>query len=120
MPSKRIRVAIVGLGFGAEFIPIYQSHPDAEMYAICRRNERELNACGDRFGIKKRYRDFNELLLCVQAQQAARTDLLRVNVATMGRLAREICGECVPRQFAPALRTWMDQIQRLSSDIAQI
>jgi predicted dehydrogenase len=62
MPSKRVRVAIVGLGFGAEFIPIYQAHPDAEMYAVCRRNERELNACGDKFGIAKRYRDFNELL----------------------------------------------------------
>ena len=30
MPDK-VRVAIVGLGFGAEFIPIYQKHPNAEM-----------------------------------------------------------------------------------------
>ena len=37
--ANKVRVAIVGLGFGAEFIPIYQDHPDAEMYAICRRNE---------------------------------------------------------------------------------
>ena len=29
--SKKVRVAIVGLGFGAEFIPIYQAHPNAEM-----------------------------------------------------------------------------------------
>src|SRR5205823_9449882 len=50
--DKKIRVAIVGLGFGSEFIPIYQAHPNAEMYAICRRNEKELNACGDRCGIK--------------------------------------------------------------------
>jgi predicted dehydrogenase len=55
-------VAIVGLGFGAEFIPIYQAHPDAEMYAVCRRNRRELDACGDKFGIKTRYTDFAELL----------------------------------------------------------
>ena len=34
----KVRVAIVGLGFGAEFIPIYQRHPNAEMYAICRRD----------------------------------------------------------------------------------
>ena len=40
--DKKIRVAIVGLGFGAEFIPIYQKHPHAEMYAICRRNKKEL------------------------------------------------------------------------------
>ena len=57
-----VRVAIVGLGFGAEFIPIYQAHPDAQMYAICRRNRQELDACGNRFGIKTRYTDFNELL----------------------------------------------------------
>ena len=60
--TRKIRVAIVGLGFGAEFIPIYQAHPNAEMVAICRRNEAELNACGDKFGIKKRYTDFNKLL----------------------------------------------------------
>ncbi len=42
--DKKIRVAIVGLGFGAEFIPIYQRHPNAEMYAICRRNQKELDA----------------------------------------------------------------------------
>src|SRR5262245_14723622 len=60
--AKKVRVAIVGLGFGAEFIPIYQAHPDAEMAAICRRNKAELDQCGDRFNIEKRYSDFNELL----------------------------------------------------------
>jgi predicted dehydrogenase len=60
--TKKIRVAIVGLGFGAEFIPIYQHHPNAEMYAICRRSSKELNECGDKWGIKTRYTDFNKLL----------------------------------------------------------
>ncbi|HEX5243023.1 MAG TPA: Gfo/Idh/MocA family oxidoreductase [Tepidisphaeraceae bacterium] len=60
--AGKIRVAIVGLGFGAEFIPIYQNHPDAEMHAICRRNKAELNKVGDKFGIKTRYADYNELL----------------------------------------------------------
>jgi predicted dehydrogenase len=62
MASNKVRVAIVGLGFGAEFIPIYQAHPNAEMYAICRRDKKELDACGDKFGVKARYNDFNELL----------------------------------------------------------
>src|SRR6476469_3965275 len=62
MASKKIRVAIVGLGFGAEFIPIYQAHPNAEMYAICRRNKTELDRCGERFGIKVRYTRFEDLL----------------------------------------------------------
>jgi predicted dehydrogenase len=60
--SKKIRVAIVGLGFGAEFIPIYQNHPNAEMYAICRRNKKALDECGDKFGIGVRYTDFDDLL----------------------------------------------------------
>src|SRR5712692_6494262 len=60
--TKKIRVAIVGLGFGAEFIPIYQAHPNAEMYAICRRNKAELDKCGNKFGIKARYTDYNQVL----------------------------------------------------------
>ena len=39
MTDKRVNVAIIGLGFGAEFIPIYQKHPHANMYAICQRTE---------------------------------------------------------------------------------
>ena len=62
MTDQKIRVAIVGLGFGAEFIPIYQRHPNAEMYAICRRDRKELDACGDRFGVKTRYTDYSALL----------------------------------------------------------
>ena len=60
--TRKIRVAIVGLGFGAEFIPIYQRHPNAEMYAICQRNTAKLNEVGDKFGIAKRYTDFAELI----------------------------------------------------------
>src|SRR3954465_10166292 len=62
MSERKIRVAIVGLGFGAEFIPIYQRHPNAEMYAICRRDRKELDACGDRFGVKTRFTDYDALL----------------------------------------------------------
>jgi predicted dehydrogenase len=60
--DQKIRVAIVGLGFGAEFIPIYQNHPHAEMYAICRRTPSALHKAGDKFGIKVRYTDYNDLL----------------------------------------------------------
>ncbi|HEX7069445.1 MAG TPA: Gfo/Idh/MocA family oxidoreductase [Rhodothermales bacterium] len=58
----RLKVAIVGLGFGAEFIPIYQRHPDAEMYAICQRNEQHLNEIGDQFGVERRYTSYEQLL----------------------------------------------------------
>lgn len=62
MSDKTINVAIVGLGFGAEFIPIYQKHPDAEMYAICQRTRSKLDEVGDAFGIEKRYTSYEELL----------------------------------------------------------
>lgn len=60
--QDKIRVAIVGLGFGSEFIPIYQNHPQAEMYAICQRSLDELNNVGDKFNVPKRYSDFYALL----------------------------------------------------------
>ncbi len=60
--SKKIKVAIIGLGFGAEFIPIYQKHNSAEMHAICQRTREKLDQIGDTFGVEKRYSDYNELL----------------------------------------------------------
>ncbi len=57
-----IKVAIVGLGFGAEFIPIYQRHPDAELVAICQRDRKKLEQLGNHFGIGKRFSDYKQLL----------------------------------------------------------
>lgn len=62
MSDQKINIAIVGLGFGAEFIPIYQRHPNARMAAICRRDEAELNKLGDALGVDKRYTDYDRLL----------------------------------------------------------
>src|SRR5216110_2012958 len=53
--SRKINVAIGGLGFGAEFIPIYQRHPGANMYAICQRTKAKLDAIGDAFGVERRF-----------------------------------------------------------------
>jgi predicted dehydrogenase len=62
MSRRKINVAIIGLGFGAEFIPIYQRHPHATLYAICQRNRRKLDAIGDAFGVDARYTDYRALL----------------------------------------------------------
>jgi predicted dehydrogenase len=63
MPSDtKVRVAIIGLGFGAEFIPIYQAHPNAEMSAVCRRNKGELESCANKYGIPKRFTRFEDVL----------------------------------------------------------
>ena len=62
MSKQKMNVAIVGLGFGAEFIPIYQRHPCANMYAICQRTRKKLDAIGDAFAVENRHGDFNQLL----------------------------------------------------------
>lgn len=62
MADQPVRVAIIGLGFGAEFIPIYQRHPQATMYAICQRNEAKLKEVGDQFGVEVRYADYDDVL----------------------------------------------------------
>jgi len=62
MSDTKVNVAIIGLGFGAEFIPIYQRHPNAEMYAICRRDEAELNKLGDALSVEKRYTRYEDVL----------------------------------------------------------
>ncbi|SVE18155.1 uncharacterized protein METZ01_LOCUS471009, partial [marine metagenome] len=60
--ESKVNVAIIGLGFGAEFIPIYKKHPNANMYGICRRNEDELKKIGEAFGIENRFTDYQEVL----------------------------------------------------------
>lgn len=62
MKHKRFNVAIVGLGFGAEFIPIYQRHPLARLHAICQRDKKKLDAIGEAFEVERRFSDYMELL----------------------------------------------------------
>lgn len=60
--SKKFNIAVVGLGFGAEFIPLWQKHPHTTCGAICQRNPEKLKEVGDHFGVEKRYTDYAELL----------------------------------------------------------
>jgi len=62
MSDRKINVAIVGLGFGSEFIPIYQRHPNVNMYAICQRTKSKLDQIGKYFKVEKRYTDYDDLL----------------------------------------------------------
>ncbi len=57
-----LRVALVGLGFGAEFIPIYLHHPDVAEVTICDPREEALARLGDRYGVSRRLRSFEEVL----------------------------------------------------------
>lgn len=60
--KSKINIGIVGLGFGAEFIPIYQRHPHANLVAICQRSKSKLQAIGGEFGIERLYDDYRQLL----------------------------------------------------------
>src|SRR5258708_7187672 len=59
---QKVRIAIIGLGFGAEFLPIYKNHPNAEMYAVCQRNEKKMNELADAFGVPVRYTKYEDVL----------------------------------------------------------
>ncbi len=60
--SKKLNIAIIGLGFGKEFIPIYQQHPNTNMYAICQRTKEKLNGVGEQFNVVRRYDTFKEVI----------------------------------------------------------
>ncbi len=110
MSDKKFNVAIIGLGFGAEFIPIYQAHPNAEMYAICRRTQSELDKIGDAFGVDKRYAKYEDVLadaevdfvhinspipdhawMSIEALKAGKHVMCTVPMATTVDECRQIC-----------------------------
>jgi len=62
MSASSVKVAIVGLGFGAEFIPIYQKYPNAKLHAICRRDRAALDKVGEAFGVERRYTKYEDVL----------------------------------------------------------
>lgn len=84
MPASPLNVAIIGLGFGAEFIPIYQQHPQARLAAICQRNRSKLDAVGDAFGVEKRYTSYAELL------QDPEIDAVHINTPIPDHAAQSI------------------------------
>lgn len=54
--------------------------------------------------------ELGDLLTCFPAT-VPRSHAMSRTLQSMSIMAREICGECVPRQYAADLRYWMDQIQ---------
>ena len=63
MPAeKKINVALAGLGFGAEFVPIYLHHPWVESLTIRDPDAEVLQSVGDRFEVDKRVSELDEVL----------------------------------------------------------
>jgi predicted dehydrogenase len=61
MPDK-VRIAVVGLQFGAAFVPIYQNHPNVAQVAVCDVDELRLNVVADQFGIGVRFTRLEDVL----------------------------------------------------------
>ncbi|WP_400262974.1 Gfo/Idh/MocA family protein [Sphingobacterium sp. SG20118] len=61
---KKITVVIVGMGFGKEFIPIYQKHPNIKAVGICTRNPETLKELKEKFNLDDDllFTDFNEVI----------------------------------------------------------
>lgn len=58
----RVRVGVVGLGFGKEFPAIHQAHPLVEWVAICDTGHDRLRSVATQTGIDRTYTDYREML----------------------------------------------------------
>jgi len=73
--DRKIRVGVIGLGImGEQYTRIYQAHPFAEVAAISTRSPERLRLIGDKYEIRARYQNYDEML--------AQSDLDAVCVAT--------------------------------------
>jgi len=57
-----LNVALVGLRFGAEFLPIYLHHPDVAEVTICDTDAGVLAGMGGKFGVKRRCARLEDVL----------------------------------------------------------
>src|SRR4051812_26473284 len=58
----KLNVAIVGLGFGSAFIPIYLKHPDVGRLVLSDANPERLRDLQTRFGVKYAAASLEEVL----------------------------------------------------------
>jgi predicted dehydrogenase len=59
----KLRIGIIGLGwFGEIHADTIKGIPNLELAALCTRTEDRLTALGEKFGVKKLYRDYHDML----------------------------------------------------------
>ena len=61
-PSRRVNIAIVGLGFGEDFLPIYRAHPGVGRIAIVDPSRARLDEVGQKHGIEDRVQSFDVIV----------------------------------------------------------
>ena len=52
MDSRKINVAVVGLGFGWEFASIYKEHPNVRSVTVCDKNSKRLDEVVSKLGVR--------------------------------------------------------------------
>lgn len=72
----RVKYGVIGLGwFGEKHCEALSGIPNVELYALCTRTESRLDEVATRFGVKKRFTDYHQML--------ADPELDAVSVVTM-------------------------------------
>ncbi|MCE5200559.1 Gfo/Idh/MocA family oxidoreductase, partial [bacterium] len=72
--SKTIKVGVIGLGMGSGHIGGYMDHPQAEVVAICDKDEARLQEKASQFGIANTFTDAQQMM--------EKCDLDAISVAT--------------------------------------
>ena len=49
---KKLKIGVVGLSFGMEFVAIYKKHPDVESVVVADTNPRLIETAKEKFGLK--------------------------------------------------------------------
>lgn len=75
--KRRLRMGVIGLNMGRGHVKGFQSHPDADVVAICDINRQRLEAVGNEFGVPNRFTDAEKMI--------REMDLDGVSVATPNR-----------------------------------
>jgi predicted dehydrogenase len=61
--TEKVRIGVIGLGImGEQYTRIYSAHPLAEVVAVCNRSQPRLDEIADKYGIRARYTDYQDLL----------------------------------------------------------
>ena len=60
--SPSLRLAVVGLGFGAEFVPLYLAHPDVGDVVLVEPDEARRSAVAARYGLARGHGDLDDAL----------------------------------------------------------
>ncbi|HKV53559.1 MAG TPA: potassium channel family protein [Candidatus Binataceae bacterium] len=60
-----------------------------------------------------------QLMACLPAM-VLKGPTFGMQISRLTHVAQEICADCVPRSYAPALRLWMDLVQSSAREVARV